>query len=460
MAMMAGMVQLEAATNIVGVVGGAGQPNFLFVPSNSVITVGDTILWTNRSGNAHDVTQGSKAAGTNATPYWAPIQLSGLGAIARVTFSNTGFYPYVCNQHAILANQPGPQTGLVSVVIAPTVVLNGLANGAKFLAPASVAFGATASDADGTITNLALFFSSNLVAQGSGSPLNITLDNVPGGNYSLTARATDNSGVTVTSAPISIIVRHRVDFLASSFTPPVISMKAGETVLFVNGANFHTVTGTGSDPFCGNGAVDTCERTLAAVGSYPYRCLFHSVSQASGMTGTVAVATFNRAPVVSIAGVQNGAVIPPGSFSFQAAAMDPDGAISAVRFYTNDVLIVTDSSFPYASSSINLAPGSYVLTARALDNVGLTTTSAPVNITVSAPSPIELQSPAVSAGGFQFRYTANPGSTYVVEGSANTNGPAPFVAISTNVATNSLMPFSDATSSGRPNRAYRVFRQP
>src|SRR6185503_3572042 len=104
--------------------------------------------------------------------------------------------------------------------------------------------------------------------------------------------------VIVTSPPISVIVRHRVDFLGSSFSPPVVTLKAGETVLFINGANFHTVTGSGSDPFCGSGAVDTCERTLAAVGSYPYRCLFHSISQASGMTGTVAVATFNRAPLV------------------------------------------------------------------------------------------------------------------------------------------------------------------
>ena len=448
--------RLEAVTNIVGVVGGTGQPNFLFVPSNSVITVGDTIVWTNRSTTGHDVTQGTRPIPA-PNPYWSPIQLGLAGSFSSVSFSNTGVFPYFCSIHT---NQPGPQTGLVSVVIAPTVVLNGPADGSKFLAPASIPFGATASDADGTITNLALFIGSNLVAQGTSSPLNVTVDNVPGGNYKLTARATDSSGVNVTSPPISVIVRHRVDIVGLSFSPPVITMKTGETVLFINGFNGHTVTGTGSDPFCGSGAVDTCERTLSAVGSYPYRCVFHSISQASGMTGTVAVATFNRSPLVSIVGIQGGAVVPAGSFNFQATALDPDGLVAVVRFYTNDVLLSSDTTFPYSSSTITLAPGSYVLTARALDNVNLATTSAPVNITVSAGAPIELQSPAVAPGGFQFRYTANPGLTYVVEGSATTSGPAPFTPLTTNVATNSLMPFTDPNSGSRPNRAYRVFRQP
>jgi hypothetical protein len=164
--------------------------------------------------------------------------------------------------------------------------------------------------------------------------------------------------------------------------------------------------------------------------------------------------------LVNLVGVQNGATVPAGSFSFQANAFDPDGFVSVVRFFTNDVLVTSDSTLPYSSATLNLAPGNYTLTARALDNLGLTTTSAPVNITVTAATPIELQSPALAPGGFQFRYTASPGQTYVVEGSATVNGPVPFTPLSTNVATNSLMPFIDPTSGGRPNRAYRVFRQP
>src|SRR5262245_44800677 len=112
--------RVGAATNIVAVVGGTGQSLFLYIPSNSVIIAGDTVTWTNRSTTLHDVTQGIRPAAA-PNPYWSPLQLSVLGTRASVTFSNTGIFPYFCTQHT---NQPGPQTGLVSVVIAPTVVLN------------------------------------------------------------------------------------------------------------------------------------------------------------------------------------------------------------------------------------------------------------------------------------------------------------------------------------------------
>src|ERR1044071_5487331 len=82
----------EAAINTVLVIGSQGVPPFLFVPSNSVITVGDTILWTNRSGTSHDVTQGIRPVQA-PNPYWSPIPLAALGNFSSVTFSNTGFFP-------------------------------------------------------------------------------------------------------------------------------------------------------------------------------------------------------------------------------------------------------------------------------------------------------------------------------------------------------------------------------
>ena len=38
-----------------------------------------------------------------------------------------------------------------------------------------------------------------------------------------------------------------------SFSPPVVNIRVGDIVTWVNQAGSHTVTGTGADPFCGSG---------------------------------------------------------------------------------------------------------------------------------------------------------------------------------------------------------------
>src|SRR4026207_575343 len=95
----------RAATNLVQVRGGIGQ-GFTFNPSNTFIGPGDTIMWTNVSSSSHDVTHGSRAGGTNLTPYWAMINLTSTGSRSTVTFSNLGAYPYVCVQHVFTMPQP------------------------------------------------------------------------------------------------------------------------------------------------------------------------------------------------------------------------------------------------------------------------------------------------------------------------------------------------------------------
>ena len=80
-------------------------------------------------------------------------------------------------------------------------------------------------------------------------------------------------------------------------------------------------------------------------------------------------------------------------------------------------------------------------------------------VTVVAPVDIQLLSGALGGGAFQFNFTANPGLSYVVEGSDSESSPAPFVPLITNVANTNLMTFIDGAASNRSNRVYRVYRQ-
>lgn len=82
-----------------------------------------------------------------------------------------------------------------------------------------------------------------------------------------------------------------------------------------------------------------------------------------------------------------------------ASAADSDGSIAKVEFYDGQTLIATKTIAPYAFNWTLFDSGVRVFTARATDNAGAVTTSAPVTVTVSANQPptVVLTSPLNNA---------------------------------------------------------------
>jgi YVTN family beta-propeller protein len=77
-------------------------------------------------------------------------------------------------------------------------------------------------------------------------------------------------------------------------------------------------------------------------------------------------------------------------YNISATASDTDGTITKVEILFNgENLLATLTNAPYAisGSTAGVATGAYSITARAYDNKGGVTTSAPVVITISAPDP-------------------------------------------------------------------------
>ena len=93
---------------------------------------------------------------------------------------------------------------------------------------------------------------------------------------------------------------------------------------------------------------------------------------------------FNSAPTVSITSPANGAVLgSPATITIAANAADVDGSIANVEFYNGTTLLGSDNTAPYSFTWSGVAIGSYSLTAKAFDNVGASTTSSAVAISVS-----------------------------------------------------------------------------
>jgi hypothetical protein len=73
----------------------------------------------------------------------------------------------------------------------------------------------------------------------------------------------------------------------------------------------------------------------------------------------------------------------PASIVLSASASDSDGTVTRVDFYRGTTLIGTDTTSPYAFTWASVAAGTYVLTAKATDNLGAIGSSNSVNVTVA-----------------------------------------------------------------------------
>lgn len=191
-----GIADAPAITNTV-VMG-----NYFFNPTNITINSGDYIRWTNSVPlTTHDTTR------TGSNP-WSATPFSGTTTFL-LQFTNAGSYPYYCNQHVFVTPTKHPeQTGTVSVVAAnlpPSVSLTNPANNAKFRAPTNILLQASATD-DGTVTNVQFFIGNALLGNDATAPFSFTLNNAAASNYTFTARAQDNSGLSTTSAVINVFV--------------------------------------------------------------------------------------------------------------------------------------------------------------------------------------------------------------------------------------------------------------
>jgi len=88
---------------------------------------------------------------------------------------------------------------------APTVSITSPADNASFTAPANFTINATASDADGSVTQVEFFRDGMLLSTDTTAPYSHAVSALPAGDYTFQARATDNGGLSST-AEISVHV--------------------------------------------------------------------------------------------------------------------------------------------------------------------------------------------------------------------------------------------------------------
>src|SRR6185436_3150991 len=136
-----------------------------FNPRNVTINVNDRVVWTWIGISSHTSTHSGSAR------LWdSGLKSSGTFAYA---FTTTGTFNYYCIPHAkqfLMFGSVTVQAGNAP----PTVTLTSPTNGAIFAAPATVGIQATATDTDGTISQVQFFTNSASLLIDSTAPYEAT----------------------------------------------------------------------------------------------------------------------------------------------------------------------------------------------------------------------------------------------------------------------------------------------
>ena len=248
---------------------------------------------------------------------------------------------------------------------------------------------ANATDADGTISGVQLFYDATLVSNDAVAPYSWTINNPTLGNHTLRIVATDNGGAKAEKTITIVIIQGSG---GTTNTPPTVSITAptnGQSL--TAGANL-TVNATASDA---NGTVSKVALFYDGVlvsedNTSPYSWTINSLVAGShvlravatdnqGATAettvniTVTGGTANTPPTVTITNPANGASFQAGTnLLVQANASDANGSVANVALYYDNQLVSTDAAAPYSWTILSVVAGTHTLRAVATDNQGAT----------------------------------------------------------------------------------------
>jgi len=168
-------------------------------------------------------------------------------------------------------------TAITVIVDAPPVVsITSPASNATFTAQASVTINATATDADGTISKVDFYNGVTLLNSDNSSPYSYNWTGVAAGTYTITAKATDDKGISTTSAPITIVVNNNptISFnnITKTYGDPAFTVSASSnspgviTYSITSGTQYATITSGGQVTIKGAGTVTIQASQAAATG--------------------------------------------------------------------------------------------------------------------------------------------------------------------------------------------------
>jgi hypothetical protein len=425
---------------------------------------GNVLTSSNPSGMAASFTY-NVSAGT----YYISIDGVGYGLPA-----STGYSDYAsCGAYTISGTLPSSTVANIF----PNVSISSPTDGATFAAPATIPLTASAQDPDGTIQKVEFYNGTTKLGEALSSPYTYTWVNVAIGNYTITAKATDNLGAVSTSSSIAIIVKKAdckvannevvydaligtlgsynnngytrdLVFDGDSTTyfdgPTTNGCWAGQEldgIYMITGIRYFPrisytsrVTGgkfQGSNtPDFSSGVVDLA--TISTTPAAGWNCItianttsfkyvrYLSPANSNGNIGEVqffGTKTPNLDPTVVITSPANNSIVyVPITLTVNVSASDPDGTVVKVELYNDTSKMGQDLASPYSFSLPADTAKQWILIAKVTDNMG--------EYTLSDTVVIYAKNPVCHINGTLFAPTTLLGTTGSYNNSGNTRDKA------------------------------------
>ncbi|MEY2878996.1 MAG: hypothetical protein RLZZ15_1376, partial [Verrucomicrobiota bacterium] len=323
----------------------------------------------------------SPVAGNTFSASWTPTAAGITALTARVT-DTTG-----ATATSVIVNIN---------VNGPSVALTAPASGSSVTTGLPVTVTATAAaTAPATIGRVDFFAGTTLVGTAGAAPYTISWTPTTSGTFSLTARATDSNGATVTSTAVSVTAAAFAPTISITVPSPGASVSFGQIVqitanavanggttvqtvdFFVGATRIATVAGPG--PY-------TVPWQPASVGTFSLTARVTDSIGATATSAAVSVTVTTVAAFISLDGPLTGSTFANGAtVGLIANAAGANGAaVTRVDFLVGGAIVATATNAPYAGVWVPSATGTFSITARVTDANGTTATSTPAVVTVVA----------------------------------------------------------------------------
>ncbi|MBI5770408.1 MAG: immunoglobulin domain-containing protein [Verrucomicrobia bacterium] len=288
---------------VLTVSGEVGPPSLVLQPQSQTVTAGGVAMFSVSVVGTPPLTFQWKKGGTALANGTAANAATVSGA-TTATLTLTGVQTSDAgNYTCYVANTPGNATSSIATLTVnpvtgtpPTVAITSPAAGSSSVLGASVTIAATASDADGTIASVEFFANGVSLGVDTTAPYSVTVTPSASGAYALTAKATDNSGLSTTSAAVSVTVTVPVPVITSATSvTATVGLTFNYPITATNSPTSFAATGTLPAGVAFSSSTGAFSGTPTAAGSFP---LTVTASNAGGMSAAVTLTI-----TVSAAGV-------------------------------------------------------------------------------------------------------------------------------------------------------------
>lgn len=344
-----------------------------------------------------DFLDGSTVIGTLTAPNTIP------GGYAFV-WANASPGAHLISARAVDSTGGSASSNAVAVYIVdpdqpPSVALTAPATGQIFTRSSVIPLSATASSSQGAVERVDFKAGTTVIASVFSPPFTSSWVHPPSGHFTITASAYDDLGIATTSsaAHVEVLPTPRLPSVVLTAPAPGTAIAAGIALPLAAAALAPDGSISRVDFLAGTSVIGsaasapyTYNWTNPTVGTLSLTAKAYDLQGHSGISTPVSVSVISSTPpAVALTSPAGGAAFAaPGSVGMTASATPATGAsIAKVEFLANGSVVGTRNAAPFSFAWSGVAAGSYALTARATDNLGNASTSAPVSISVRTDVP-------------------------------------------------------------------------